>query len=196
MRRCFWHPRAPPGACFSKAPGCRSRPKPRASTSAPSRPSASGAGAAEIARRLAREKALAVSRRRPGRLVVGADQTLACGDTLPHKPDDRAAAREQLRVLSGRTHVLHSAVAVAEGERIVHDFVEDARLTMRPLTPEAIERYLDLAGDSALQSVGGYRLEGLGIHLFEHVEGDHSTILGLPLLPLLAVLRAVGCLAF
>jgi septum formation protein len=152
-------------------------------------------GPAQIATRLAQEKALAVSRRRPHRLVVGADQTLACGGTLLHKPHDRTAAREQLTTLSGRTHMLHSAVAIAKDDAIVACFVGEAGLTMRPLTLETIERYLDLAGETALQSVGAYQLEGLGIHLFESVEGDHSTILGLPLLPLLAALRDLNCLA-
>jgi septum formation protein len=112
-----------------------------------------------------------------------------------HKPHDRTAAREQLTTLSGRTHMLHSAVAIAKDDAIVACFVGEAGLTMRPLTLETIERYLDLAGETALQSVGAYQLEGLGIHLFESVEGDHSTILGLPLLPLLAALRDLNCLA-
>jgi septum formation protein len=154
-----------------------------------------GQGPARIASCLAREKALAVSRRRPERIVVGADQTLACAGMLLHKPVDRTAAREQLALLSGRTHVLHSAVAIATDGTILGGFVEEARLTMRPLGADAIERYLDLAGEAALQSVGAYQLEGLGIHLFETIDGDHSTILGLPLMPLLAALRAINCLA-
>jgi septum formation protein len=150
---------------------------------------------ARIASRLAQEKARAVSRRHPGRLVVGADQTLACAGRLLHKPLDRTAAREQLATLSGRTHVLHSAVAIARDDAVLRSFVEDARLTVRPLSTDVIERYLDLAGANALRSVGAYQLEGLGIHLFESIEGDHSTILGLPLLPLLAALREMNCLA-
>ena len=152
-------------------------------------------GPARIASRLAQEKALVVSRRHPGRVVIGADQTLACAGRLLHKPTDRAAAREQLATLSGRTHVLHSAVAIARNGTVIRCFVEEARLTMRPLSADMIGRYLDLAGDKALQSVGAYQLEGLGIHLFETVEGDHSTVLGLPLLPLLAALREMNCLA-
>ena len=152
-------------------------------------------GPARVASRLAEEKARAVSRRHPGRMVVGADQTLACAGRLLHRPADLAAAREQLATLSGRTHVLHSAVAIARDGAVIRGFVEDARLTMRPLASDMIERYLALAGDAALQSVGAYQLEGLGIHLFETVEGDHSTILGLPLLPLLAALRELDCLA-
>jgi septum formation protein len=156
---------------------------------------AAGSGPHEIARRLACEKALAVSRRQPGRVVVGADQTLACEGRLLHKPEDRRMAHDQLTWLSGRMHVLHSAVALAERGAVVHEFVAEARLTMRKLGPGAIARYLDLAGESALQSVGAYAVEGLGIHLFERIEGDHSTILGLPLLPLLAALRGRKLLA-
>jgi septum formation protein len=154
-----------------------------------------GGGPAQIATRLAQEKALAVSRRNSGRVVVGADQTLASAGALLHKPADRAAAREQLASLSGRTHVLHSAVAIATDGIVICSFVEEARLTMRRLSADTIERYLDLAGESALQSVGAYQFEGLGIHLFETVDGNHSTILGLPLLPLLAALRELKCLA-
>ena len=150
----------------------------------------------DIARRLAAEKALAVSRLRPERLVLGADQTLACEGRLFHKPADRAAAHGQLMALSGRTHILHSAFALAQNGIVVHEAVENARMTMRPMSPSNIEAYLDYAGDGALQSVGAYQVEGTGIHLFERIEGDHSTILGLPLIPLLAALRTGGLLAF
>ena len=152
--------------------------------------------AREIARRLAREKALAVSRRHPARIVVGADQTLECEGRLFHKPKDRIDAKEQLMALSDRVHVLSSAFAIARQGAIVRDAGRIARMTVRSLTAEAIEGYLDLAGDAALQSVGTYQVEGLGIHLFEHIEGDHSTILGLPLIPLLAALRDMKHLAF
>jgi septum formation protein len=153
-------------------------------------------GPPALALRLAREKALAVSRRRRDRLVVGADQTLACKGKMFHKPLDRAAAGEQLAALSGRTHVLHSAFALAQDGAILHHGIEGAHMTMRDLSADAIALYLDAAGEAAMQSVGAYQVEELGIHLFERIEGDHSTILGLPLLPLLATLREEGLLAF
>jgi septum formation protein len=154
-----------------------------------------GLAPGEVARRLAAEKALAVSRLRPNRLVLGADQTLACDGKLFHKPYDRAGAHDQITALSGRTHILHSAFALAQNGTVVHVGVEDARMTMRDLSSRAIEAYLDHAGDRALQSVGAYQVEDIGIHLFERLEGDHSAILGLPLIPLLAALREEGLLA-
>lgn len=152
--------------------------------------------APRLAQRLAREKALAIARRHPGRVVVGADQTLACAGRLFHTPTDLAAAQAQLAQLAGRVHTLHAAFAIARGEQVLHEGIEEARLTMRALGPEAIARYADVAGAGAVASVGGYRIEGLGIHLFERIEGEHSTILGLPLLPLLAALRGLDLLAF
>ncbi len=148
-----------------------------------------------LAGRLAAEKALAVSRRHPERVVLGADQVLECEGEVFHKPADRAAARAQLMTLSGRHHALHSAGAIAISGQVVEGFLDSATLTMRSLTEEAVDLYLDLAGPDVLKSVGVYQLEGFGVHLFEAVEGDHSTILGLPLLPLLASLRRLGCLA-
>lgn len=145
-----------------------------------------------IAVHLAREKALHVAKTRPGRLVIGADQTLALGERLFSKPADWAGAAEQLRALSGRTHQLHSAVAVVEGGAVVFSAVTLANMTMRKLSDAEIADYLARAGDGVLASVGGYQLEGLGVHLFERVEGDYFTILGLPLLPLLAFLRSIA----
>jgi septum formation protein len=153
-------------------------------------------GPMDLARRLAAEKALAVSRRHPGSLVLGADQVLACDGEVFHKPENREAAQAQLERLAGRRHSLHSAGALAQGGRVVEEFGASAHLAMRPLTPEDIDRYLALAGPQVLHSVGVYQLEGLGIHLFEEVDGDHSTVLGLPLLPLLSTLRRLGRLAF
>jgi septum formation protein len=145
---------------------------------------------AEIAKLLAREKSLAVSAQLPSRLIIGADQTLALGSRLFSKPAGRAQAAEQLRALAGGTHELHSAVAVARDGKILFDNVTSARMTMRNLGEAEINAYLDQAGEAVTSSVGAYQLEGLGVHLFEHIEGDHFTILGLPLLPLLAFLRS------
>jgi len=150
---------------------------------------------AEIAGLLAREKALWVSRRKPGHHVIGADQTLALGDRLFNKPGSRAAAAEQIRALSGQTHLLHSAIAVALDGKVAFETVSVARMTMRSLGDAGIAAYLDAAGDAVTQSVGGYQLEGLGLHLFERFEGDHFTILGLPLLPLFGFLRSKHLLA-
>ena len=143
----------------------------------------------EIAALLAREKARSVSMGQPGRYVVGADQTLALGNRLFSKPAGRTQAAEQLRDLAGRSHELHSAVAVASDGKILFEAVAVARMTMRQLSEAEIRAYLDEAGEAVTSSVGAYQLEGLGVHLFERIEGDHFTILGLPLLQLLAFLR-------
>ncbi|RXH00661.1 Maf family protein [Bradyrhizobium zhanjiangense] len=142
-----------------------------------------------IALLLACEKAKAVSALHPGSYVIGADQTLALGERLFNKPAGRPQAMAQLRDLAGNSHELNSAVAVAHGGKIVFEDVSVARMTMRHMTEAQLSAYLDAAGDAVATSVGGYQLEGLGIHLFERIEGDHFTILGLPLLPLLAFLR-------
>jgi septum formation protein len=143
----------------------------------------------EIALLLAREKSKAVSAQHPGRCVVGADQTLALGERLFTKPSGRAQAMAQLRDLAGCMHELHSAVAVALDGAILFEDVSIARMTMRQMSEAELSGYLDAAGDAVTTSVGAYQLEGLGVHLFERIEGDHFTILGLPLLPLLAFLR-------
>ena len=143
-----------------------------------------------IASLLAREKALSVSARQPGKFVIGADQTLALGERLFSKPAGRAQAAEQLRALAGRSHELHSAGAVARDGKILFEAVAVAGMTMRRLGEAEIDVYLDEAGGAVTSSVGAYQLEGLGVHLFERIEGDHFTILGLPLLPLLAFLRS------
>lgn len=142
---------------------------------------------------LAREKALAVARRRPG-LILGADQTLALGERRFSKPAGSTAAREHLKALAGRTHSLHSAAAIARDGEIAFETVSTARLTMRPLSDAFIDAYLAAAGGRVNQSVGAYQLEGLGVHLFEKIDGDHFTVLGLPLLSLLAYFRKAGML--
>jgi len=149
----------------------------------------------EIASLLACQKALFISRQKPGRYVVGADQTLALGQRMFSKPAGRAQAAEQLGLLAGQTHELHSAVSVARDGEILFDDVSVARMTMRPLAAGEIAAYLDRAGEAVTTSVGAYQLEGLGVHLFERIEGDHFTILGLPLLSLLAFLRSEQLLA-
>ena len=148
-----------------------------------------GLSAADVAQALADVKAVEVSLRRPGDLVIGADQTLSLGDERFHKPRDREEASRQLARLSGRTHELHSALSLARNGEVLHRAVDNARLTMRPLSTRFISHYLAVVGETALGSVGAYQLEGYGVQLFETVEGNHFTILGLPLLPLLEFLR-------
>jgi len=147
-----------------------------------------------VAALLAYAKASAVAKLRPGRLTLGADQTLALGGKRFSKPADRAAARMQLRALSGRTHELHSAVAFVQDATVLFEHVGTARLTMRTLSDQFLDRYLDRVGDAASVSVGAYQIESSGIQLFEKIEGDYFTILGLPLLPALNFLRRRGCL--
>ena len=151
--------------------------------------------AGEIALLLAWEKASAVSHRLPGRLVLGADQTLALGERRFLKPAGREQAREQLQALSGKTHRLHSALALVRDGSVLFKSADTATLTMRELSGEFLESYLDAAGDAVTESVGGYQLEKLGIHLFARVEGNHFTILGMPLMPLLDFLRHEKLLA-
>lgn len=148
--------------------------------------------ASAVAALLAKKKALHVSGANPGAYVIGADQTLALGSRIFAKAEDRTQAREQLKSMCGRIHELHSAVAVVKGDEILFESLSTARMTMRDLSDAQIEAYLDLAGDAVTASVGGYQLEGAGVHLFETIEGDYFTILGLPLLPLLGFLRGLG----
>ena len=155
---------------------------------------ARGATPAQTAAALAEAKAAEVSRRLPDALVVGADQTLDCDGHRGTKSESLAAARGQLARLAGRSHRLHSAVAVAKGGVVSWRHLGSATLTMRPLTPAEIDSYLARVGERALKSVGVYQLEGEGIRLFERIEGDYFTILGLPLLPLLAYLRGEGAI--
>ncbi|WP_316168381.1 MULTISPECIES: Maf family protein [unclassified Bradyrhizobium] len=149
----------------------------------------------ELALHLAKAKALAVSATKPGAHVAGADQTLALGDRLFNKPAGRDEAHRQLLALAGRTHALHSAIAVARDSEVVFSHVAVAWMSMRPLSETDISAYLDEAGAAVTTSVGAYQLEGLGVHLFDRIDGDHFTILGLPLLPLLAFFRDAQLLA-
>jgi len=150
------------------------------------------ADAGAVAELLAREKARAVAAAMPGRLVLGADQTLALGARRFDKPANREAAREQLHALAGKTHELHSAIAFVRGGDVLHEQVRVARMTMRAFSDRFLETYLDLAGPAVIASVGAYQVEGLGIHLFERFDADHFTILGLPLLDALSFLRTAG----
>ncbi len=155
---------------------------------------ASSSSPAAVAALLARAKASAVARLHPGRLVLGADQVLALDGRRFTKPADRAAARAQLRALSGRAHELHSAIAFVQDAKVLFEHVSTARLTMRAFSDAFLDRYLDAAGAAATESVGAYQLEGLGVQLFQSVDGDYFTVLGLPLLAALDFLRRHGCL--
>lgn len=148
-----------------------------------------GATPKDVALILAEAKALDVSTRNLGAVVIGCDQTLSLGDEIFHKPADMEAARRQLLKFSGKTHQLNSAVTLVRDGETLWRHVSIARMTMRDLDPGFIGRYLGRVGDIALSSVGAYQVEGPGIQLFEKIEGDYSTIVGLPLLPLLAELR-------
>jgi septum formation protein len=146
----------------------------------------------DVAEVLARAKAEAVSDLARKACVIGADQVLALGDTILAKPDSMEAARRQLLDLSGKRHTLHTAVAVAINGETIWAETTLATLTMRKLSPEFIGRYLAAAGEEVLSAVGAYQIESLGIQLFEAIEGDYFSILGLPLLPLLDTLRREG----
>ncbi len=150
---------------------------------------ADGGSPVDLASALAEAKALAVSALRPGAFCLGADQTLSLGDTVMHKPRDLDEAARSLALLSGRTHRLISAFCIARsGKTLVLD-ADSAELHMRTLDQMTIARYLEMAGSSVLSSVGAYQIEGLGVNLFERVEGDFATILGMPMFKLLAWLR-------
>ncbi len=153
-----------------------------------------GVGPEDIALVLAEAKAVAVSQMDPEALVIGSDQTLSLGDAVLHKVKDMEGARKRLLQLSGKTHHLNSAVVLAKGGEAVWKHVEVATMTMRHLDPAFIGRHLARVGDRVLSSVGAYQIEGEGIQLFEAVEGDYFTIVGLPLLPLLAKLRELNAI--
>ncbi|MET3662102.1 Maf-like protein [Aquamicrobium ahrensii] len=154
----------------------------------------SGVSPEDVAMILAEAKAIEVSQRRPGALVLGCDQTLSLGDEVFHKPADMEGARRRLLSLSGKTHQLNSAAVLVRDGAVLWRHVGIASLTMRQLEPAFIGRHLARVGDRALSSVGAYQIEGEGIQLFEKVEGDHFTIVGLPLMPLLAELRRLGAI--
>jgi len=151
-----------------------------------------GGDARDVALLLARHKAEVVSSSRQGDLIIGADQTLALGLELLHKPASRAEAVAQLDHLRGKTHRLHAAVTLVRDGHLLWSDLQTAELTMRDFSAEERDHVLDLEGEASLGSVGGYRLEGPSIRLFETVAGDYFTILGLPLLPLLAALRDIA----
>jgi septum formation protein len=154
----------------------------------------SGVSPEDVALVLAEAKATEVSERRPGALVLGCDQTLSLGDKVFHKPADREGARRHLLALSGKTHQLNSAAVLVRDGKVLWRHVGIASMTMRKLDPAFIGRHLARVGAKALGSVGAYQIEGEGIQLFDKIEGDHFTIVGLPLLPLLAELRMLGAI--
>ena len=145
-----------------------------------------------LAALLAKAKAEAAGARHPLRVIVAADQTLACDGHVYSKPADKAAARAQLLSMRGRVHELHAAAVVRMDGALSFEHVATARLTMRSFSEAFLDAYLDTAGEAVTSSVGAYQLEGIGIHLFEGIEGDYFTILGLPLLPLLGFFRKGG----
>ncbi|MGE0119315.1 MAG: Maf family protein [Dongiaceae bacterium] len=152
-----------------------------------------GAGAAATAEALAELKAQRISRRHAGALVLGADQVLECNGILFDKPADPAGARRQLLALRGRQHRLVSAIVLTRDGRRLWHHLGRASLTMRDFSETFLDEYLRAAA-SAPSSVGGYQLEGLGAQLFADIDGDYFTILGLPLLPVLDILREHGVL--
>lgn len=148
----------------------------------------------DVATILAEAKAVEVSSQRPGQLVLGCDQTLSLGDDILHKAADMDAARRKLLLLSGRSHHLNSALVLARDGQTLWRNLSVATMTMRQLSPTFIGRYLAQVGNEALASVGAYQVEGPGIQLFEKIEGDYFSIIGLPLMPLLEELRHLGAI--
>jgi septum formation protein len=156
---------------------------------------ASGLHSRAVAETLAEHKALAVAAKHPDKLVLGADQVLDLDGVAMSKAGTRAVAGQQLEALRGRAHVLISALALARGSDIVWRHADESRLTVRAFSDAFLQAYLFAEDEAVLGSVGCYRLEGLGAQLFERVEGDYFSILGLPLVPLLGALREFGVVA-
>ncbi|KQZ15071.1 septum formation inhibitor Maf [Mesorhizobium sp. Root554] len=154
----------------------------------------SGASPEDVALILAEAKAVEVSTRKPGALVLGCDQTMSLGDEVFHKPADMEGARRHLLKLSGKTHHLNSAAVLVRDGEVLWRHVGTASLTLRKLDPAFIGRHLARVGPKALLSVGAYQIEGEGIQLFEKIEGDYFTIVGVPLLATLAELRRLGAI--
>ena len=154
-----------------------------------------GIGPDKAALRLAGSKAGAIATQDTDALVIGADQILVCDGTWFDKPASVAAAREQLLALRGRTHTLVTAVLCQQGSRQLWSHVAMPRLTMRAFSDAFLDAYLEAEGTFLTTTVGAYRLEGLGVHLFSAIEGEHAAILGLPLLELLTFLRQAGVVA-
>ena len=155
---------------------------------------AAGAGAAEVAGVLAESKAASVADILPGHYIIGADQMLECDGTWFDKPADREEARRHLQTLRGRTHQLVTATVIAHEGKTIWRYSETAKMTMRDFSSDFLDQYLDKAGDTVIQSVGAYQLEGLGAQLFARIEGDFFAILGLPVVSLLNALREAGAL--
>ncbi|MEN5145368.1 Maf family protein [Brevundimonas diminuta] len=154
-----------------------------------------GVDPVELAVELARAKALAVSRHDPDAWVLGADQTLSFDGGLVSKAPTLDAARERLTAMRGRSHQLHSGAALARNGQVVWSGVDTVGMRMRDFSDAFLDAYLATEGEALLSCVGSYRLEGLGSQLFEAVEGDYFTVLGLPLWPVLAEVRRVGVIA-
>lgn len=152
------------------------------------------ADAAGLALELAQAKALAVSRQDADAWVLGADQTLGFDGGLVSKAASLGEARARLAAMRGKVHQLHSGAALARNGQIVWSGLDTASLRMRGFSDTFLDAYLDAEGEALLASVGSYRLEGMGAQLFEAVDGDYFTVLGLPLWPVLAELRRVGVL--
>lgn len=146
----------------------------------------------QLAQYLAAAKCVSISDEELEHVVIGADQVLSLGTKIFNKPGSVEEARFHLMELSGSTHTLTSAICCARAGVVMWSYRDEAKLTMRPLSKKFVETYLELSGDEVISSVGAYKLEGLGIQLFEEIKGDYFTILGLPLIPLLSFLRSAG----